>query len=214
MINPDIYDADYYDRGVETGRSCYRNYRWIPELTCAMAMTIIDYLDLKRGARVLDYGCAKGYLVKALRILGRDAYGVDVSKYAIEHVDMDVRPYCALIDSKYIESQRFDMCISKDVFEHIHEDEIQDTLSFINADRMFSVIPLGDEGVFRAPSNNFDITHITCHDERWWKSMFETNGWAVDQFKFRIDGIKDGYYVDWPDAHGFFMLTNKRGKIC
>lgn len=211
-MNPDIYDADYYDRGVETGRSCYRNYRWIPELTCAMAMTIIDHLNLKRGARVLDYGCAKGYLVKALRLLGRDAYGVDISKYAIEHVDTDVRPYCALIDGKYRWCEKFDVCIAKDVFEHIPEGHIGKTLLGINADRMFVIVPLGDDGVFRAPANNCDVTHVTCYDQWWWHEMFESNGWSVNQFSLRMDGIKDGYYAVCPDAHGFFTLTNKRGK--
>jgi len=177
-----------------------------------MAMTIIDHLNLKRGARVLDYGCAKGYLVKALRLLGRDAYGVDISKYAIEHVDVDIRPYCALIDGKYCWCEKFDVCIAKDVFEHIPEGQIKKTLLGINADRMFVVVPLGNDGIFRAPANNCDVTHVTCHDQGWWHEMFESNGWAVDQFGLRIDGIKDGYYAACPDAHGFFTLTNKRGK--
>ena len=34
----------------------------------------------------LDVGCAYGYLVEALRDLGVDAYGVDVSEYAISQV--------------------------------------------------------------------------------------------------------------------------------
>jgi len=213
-MNLDIYDADYYERGVESGKGCYQNYRWIPELTCSMAMSIIDYLELKRGARVLDYGCAKGYLVKALRLLGRDAYGVDISQYAIEHVDTDVRPYCALIDGKYSWCEKFDVCIAKDVLEHIPELQIKKMLSEINADRMFVIIPLGDDGIFRAPANNCDVTHVTCHDRGWWNEIFESNGWAVNQFEFRMDGIKDGYYAACPDAHGFFTLINKRCVTC
>ena len=42
---------------------------------------------------VFDIGCAKGFLVKALRSLGVEAYGIDVSDYAIELADPSVRPY-------------------------------------------------------------------------------------------------------------------------
>lgn len=42
---------------------------------------------------VFDIGCAKGFLVKALRSLGVEAYGIDVSDYAIELADPGVRPY-------------------------------------------------------------------------------------------------------------------------
>ena len=36
-------------------------------------------------SRALDVGCARGYLVEALRELGVDAHGCDVSRYAVEH---------------------------------------------------------------------------------------------------------------------------------
>src|SRR5438552_12783041 len=43
---------------------------------------------------VLDAGCAIGLLVEALRDRGVDAYGVDISDYAISQVREDVRLYC------------------------------------------------------------------------------------------------------------------------
>src|SRR5437899_2967619 len=44
--------------------------------------------------RVLDAGCAKGFLVEALWERGVEAYGIDVSEYAIGEVRRDVQPYC------------------------------------------------------------------------------------------------------------------------
>ena len=35
-----------------------------------------------------------GYLVEALRDLGVEAYGVDVSEYAISKVREDLKPFC------------------------------------------------------------------------------------------------------------------------
>src|SRR4051794_39820567 len=43
---------------------------------------------------VLDAGCAMGFLVEALRERGVDAYGIDISSYAIANVHESVRDRC------------------------------------------------------------------------------------------------------------------------
>ena len=105
--------------------------------------------------------------------------------------------------------ETFDFCIAKDVFEHISVGQLPSMLRGINAKVLFAIIPLGDKGVFRAPANNFDVTHVTCASEDWWKDLFECNGWEVQEFTFRVDGIKDSYYQYYPKAHGFFTCTKK-----
>ena len=45
---------------------------------------------------VLDAGCAMGYLVAALRDRGVEAYGIDISEYAISRAREDIRPYCVV----------------------------------------------------------------------------------------------------------------------
>ena len=47
-----------------------------------------------RPSTVLDAGCAMGMVVEALRDRGVEAFGVDLSEYAIENVRPDVRPFC------------------------------------------------------------------------------------------------------------------------
>ncbi len=199
------YDKDYYERGIETGKSIYQNYRWIPERTIPIAMVIIDHLGIKRGQTVLDYGCAKGYLVKALRMLGRDAYGVDISEYAIKNVDAEVREYCVL-KNDFKMSKTADFCISKDVFEHIPEDELPEVLAWIDAHELFAVITLGDENGYFCVEGNMDKTHVTCKDADWWRAVFIKNGWKIKHFLYRVDGIKDAYNEVSPTAHGFFTL--------
>ena len=207
----EIYDRDYYERGLETGKSCYQNYRWVPELTIPMAMAMIDLLGIKRGQTVLDYGCAFGFLVKALRLLGRKAWGVDISTYAIENADPS--EHCFLKAGNYLhgkaaflQSLHSDFCIAKDVFEHIPYSEIVEVFEWINADTMFAIIPLGENDKYRAPANNLDVTHKICKDETWWTNLLEKNGWELQDFTFRIEGIKDSYYEKHPKAHGFFTL--------
>ncbi len=213
----DKFDEDYYERGLETGKSCYQNYRWIPELTIPMAASLIDYLDIKRGQTVLDYGCAKGYLVKAWRWLGREAWGMDISSYAIEN--SGIKEYCLLKRGYLFLSldtpiPKFDFCIAKDVFEHIQESNLSHILKIIPCDTLFVIVPLGKEGEYYAFSNNLDDTHIICEDEVWWRMFFDKNGWEQIRFAFDVPGIKESY-KGCNKAHGFFTLRRKENNdIC
>jgi 2-polyprenyl-3-methyl-5-hydroxy-6-metoxy-1,4-benzoquinol methylase len=83
MYNREEFDREYFEQGPMTGKSLYTNYRWLPELTLPMCHHIITYFGITADARILDFGCAKGYSVHGLRMLGYEANGVDVFEYAI-----------------------------------------------------------------------------------------------------------------------------------
>lgn len=69
--------------------------------------------------RVLDVGCAKGFLVECLRERGVEAYGFDVSEYAIRHVRQDVRRYCWVASATQPIRGRFDLITCIEVLEHL-----------------------------------------------------------------------------------------------
>lgn len=80
------YDEMYFDGPREYGYGGYRyDGRWKP-----VAHDIVDHFGLIPGDRVLDVGCAKGFLVKDLLALGIDAYGIDISQYALMHCEPEV----------------------------------------------------------------------------------------------------------------------------
>lgn len=75
------YGRDYFDGPREVGYGGYRyDGRWIP-----IAEDMVRHFGLKPGDRVLDVGCAKGFLVHDLMKVcpGLEAFGVDVSEYAL-----------------------------------------------------------------------------------------------------------------------------------
>jgi ubiquinone/menaquinone biosynthesis C-methylase UbiE len=80
------YGQMYFDGPREYGYGGY-NYdgRWVP-----VAKDIIEHFKLKPGSKVLDVGCAKGFLVKDLLEHGIDAYGLDISEYAISNCEKEV----------------------------------------------------------------------------------------------------------------------------
>ena len=81
-----LYGKDYFDGKREYGYGGYKyDGRWRP-----VAKDIVSHFKLKPGDRVLDIGCAKGFLVKDLLSLGIDAYGLDISEYALENCEPEV----------------------------------------------------------------------------------------------------------------------------
>ena len=123
------FDSDYYEQGVQTKKSGYQNYRWMPELTMRMVHHMIVDLGIKKKQKVLDFGCAKGYSVKSFRMFDIDAYGVDISSYAIQSVIPDkwkTPEYCKLIVDWEMpfKNIKFDWIIAKDAIEHLNEEEL------------------------------------------------------------------------------------------
>lgn len=210
-INAEFYDKSYYEDGIASGKSCYTNYRWIPELTIPMAYFTIKELGIESKDSVLDVGCSKGYFVKALRLLDIDAYGTDISKYAIDHADVEVRDYCKLIsnDNPVPFEQKFKWILTKDVLEHMDIDSLHTFFKNYSdkADYMYHVVPLGDNGQFRIPEYHLDKSHIQIHDEAWWEQFFNQYGWKVKTLKYKTQGIKENWSEHHPTGNGFFTLT-------
>ena len=78
----------YFDGPREYGYGGYHyDGRWVP-----VARDMVKHLDLAPGMRILDVGCAKGFLVKDLMTVrpGLDTYGLDISRYALLHCDPKV----------------------------------------------------------------------------------------------------------------------------
>lgn len=83
------FDKDYWDGDRKYGYGGY-NYdgRWM-----SVAERLAAHYGLQPGARILDVGCAKGFLLSDLMQVVPDAWaaGLDISRYALDHAMEDVR---------------------------------------------------------------------------------------------------------------------------
>jgi len=211
-VDPSYFNKEYFEDGIVTGKSCYTNYRWIPELTIPMSYRFAQAIDLKEDQSILEIGCSKGYMVKGLRLLGFDAYGIDVSEYAIEHVDAEVRNFCKLTneDTPVPFKQHFDWVVTKDTLEHVPTEGLHSIMKNYTdrCDKMYHVIPLGEtEGKFRIPEYHLDASHIQIHHEDWWVDLFEQYGWKVQSLKYKVKGIKENWADHHETGNGFFTLV-------
>jgi SAM-dependent methyltransferase len=208
----EIFDEDYYERGIETGISCFENYRWLPELTIPAAMSCIDYLGMERGSSVLDFGCAKGYYVKAFRMLERCAWGCDISKYAFMKSDEDTRPFLRLCteENPLPFTRTFDYILAKDVLEHMDKRDVAAFLKQARGNKtveLFVIVPLAKDGRYIIPQNEEDATHIIRETPEGWEELFSSSGWRVEDFAFKVPGLKEHQTSRYARGVGFFTLV-------
>jgi len=207
------FDYDYFERGPQTGKSCYENYRWLPDKTIPAVMSYIDYLGIERDSSVLDFGCAKGHYVKAFRLLGRKAWGCDISEYAILSCNEDVKPYLKLctVEECVPFDRNFDHIIAKDVFEHVELDVAGSILAKFKemTESLFVIVPLAKDGRYIVPEDELDVTHIVRQDRDAWACFFRDEGWKVAGVSHQVPGLKE-HQTRYSNGVGFFTLTPRK----
>lgn len=106
------YGQEYFDGSRDYGYGGYSyDGRWAP-----VAADIVEHFGLEPGDRVLDVGCAKGFLVKDLMLVcpGLEVFGLDVSSYALMNCDPGVtgRLHLSSGDAIPFQDNSFDVVIS------------------------------------------------------------------------------------------------------
>lgn len=194
----DFFNQEYYESGPQSGKSLYQNYRWIPELTIPLAHQIIKYCDIKEFQSVMDFGCAKGYLVYALRLLGIECFGVDISRYAISQAPKEVSSYIDLIEPLSDDFRYTEFLLCKDILEHIPYENIDKQMDVLynSCDKIFAIIPLGENGKYIIPAYELDKSHFIRENQQWWSDKFEQVG-------FKVETTTDlgPFKVNWQDVN-------------
>lgn len=203
------FTEDYFMRGEELGLSGYSNYVWRPDSTLPMAAYMKRFVGIKDGDKVLDFGAARGFLVKALRMLGVEAYGYDISAWAVENADPIIREH--LSNELKAEPMSYDFIVAKDVMEHVPEPELKPLLiKLLAATRkaILIIVPLThiEGGPYLCPRDEGDKTHqIRWNLTAWLKFLQNIDRRCVCQGSLYVPEIKQAN-VAWEDSCGFFVI--------
>lgn len=165
MYNEEYYKslnyADYLSRG--------RRYtKTAEEIT-----SLLNSLNLLyKGASILDYGCAVGFLTKSLYDLGYKSYGYDISSWAVKEAK---KLGVTVIDKP---EGLYDCVFYLDVLEHMTDENIEEVFSNIKTKSCVVRIPCSTDGgnTFHLDVSNKDKTHINCKDKKGWMSLFSSLG--------------------------------------
>jgi glycosyltransferase involved in cell wall biosynthesis len=156
----DLYGPEYYKCGC--GPIPYqRNSHWL-SFFGGIADEIVRSL---KPNTVFDAGCAWGFLVESFRDRGVEAYGVDVSPYAIGNVRPDMRSYCSersLVEP--IKDGPYDLVTCIEVLEHMPEADAREAIG-----RMTSVT---NAILFSSTPDDFnEPTHVNVHPVIYWLKL-------------------------------------------
>lgn len=181
------YSQDYWD-SLDDGRGYVDGTTW-EDLACAIKETF-GYSwpdkrnDVSLDMNVLDLGCAMGYLVGHMRRRGMlNAWGCDISKYALDNAPSDVQPYLRQYDltgkhpplMPHID-WKWDLLICLETLEHIEERQVPTALGNIrealSEDGMALLSICTDE----VPDHASDPTHVCIRSWGWWDDMLTLNG--------------------------------------
>jgi cyclopropane fatty-acyl-phospholipid synthase-like methyltransferase len=203
------YTEDYYLRGAELGISNYSAYSWKPDQTLPMIDYLKRYLVIRDGQSILSFGCARGFCVKAFRMRGVEAYGYDISDWAISNCDPSVRDFVS--NHLELHPNKYDYVYSKDVLEHLNHEEILSLVPpLIRAarKRCLFIVPLTKEvdGPYINPLDEKDITHqIRWPLDKWLATLSSVTHEFVVSGSFHIPKLKASS-EHYPQSAGFLTL--------
>lgn len=167
----ELFDSYYYAH--DCNIPYLHNAHWLNFFDGIAARIIADF----HPRTVLDAGCAWGFLVECLRNRGVEAWGVDISEYAIEHVQPEIRPYCHVgsLSEPLPEPlpKEFDLVVTIEVLEHMPEDigkRAVERLCTVTKDVLCSV----SYQDFR------EVTHLNVQMPSYWVQQFARSGFYRD----------------------------------
>jgi hypothetical protein len=161
------FDEHYFRYGC--GEPYERSPAWL-NLHNAYAEHITHFIQ---PASVLDAGCAIGLLVEALRTRNIEAWGIDISPYAICQVSESAKPYCRVHSISEPFGQRYSLIVCIEVLEHLPKAESEKALANLCAhtdDVLFS----------SSPQDYAEATHFNVQPPEYWAELFAQHGFYRD----------------------------------
>lgn len=183
-MSDEIFNEQYY-KSINYTDYISRRERYV--ITARnMIAALQSFSLLNKSTKILDFGCALGFLVDGFLQHGYDIAGYDISKWATDFAKEQGLP---IIDRLH---WGFDLLIALDVFEHMTDDDIANAMHNTNTPLMIVRIPCAEinETTFHLDISRRDSTHINCKTKKQWKEYFSTFGYTTT-LTLNLDTIYD-----------------------
>lgn len=183
MLVAKKYGEEYWDGDRRYG---YGGYRYIPGRWKPVAEALIDRYDLKKGSKLLDVGCGKGFLLYEMQLLQPDIEitGIDISEYGLmnRHPNLNGNFKIARAqDPLPFQDNEFDLVISLGTFHNLHIHELETAVGEVER--------VGKSGYIMVESfrNELEMFNLEC-----WaltaESIMDVDEWLWAYRKFGYTG--------------------------
>jgi protein-L-isoaspartate(D-aspartate) O-methyltransferase len=177
------FDKDYWDGERHLGYGGYRyDGRWR-----IVAEDMVRHYNLQPGARILDVGCGKAFLLYELMQLvpNSQVAGIDISRYALENAKEEVRPFLqhASADALPFADRSFDFVYSITTLHNLYLDQLWTSLQEI--ERVGRGAKYVCVEAYRNEREKVNLMYwqLTCrafHTPHEWEWLYRQTGYTGD----------------------------------
>jgi SAM-dependent methyltransferase len=182
------FGRDYFDGSRLHG---YGGYNYHPRFWQATVRRIRDHYRLADDARLLDVGCAKGFMLHDFKELmpKLTVAGIDVSEYAIANALETVKPYLRVGNAKELPypDQSFDLVTAINTIHNLPREECKQALREIqrvSRGHAFVMVDAWRTEEERVRLQKWVLTAKTYVHVDDWKKLFAEVGYTGDYFWF------------------------------
>jgi ubiquinone/menaquinone biosynthesis C-methylase UbiE len=183
MFGKEYFDGD---RRYGYGGFSYHSRFWQPVIK-----TFQDYYGLTSRSKILDVGCAKGFMLYDFTQLipGVSVAGIDISEYAIENAKEEMKPFIKLGDARELpfKDKSFDLVISINTVHNLKKDDCKKALHELervsNRGKFVTVDAYRNEEE-KKRMDMWNLTALTYMSTDEWKKFFADAGYNGDYFWF------------------------------
>jgi ubiquinone/menaquinone biosynthesis C-methylase UbiE len=183
------YGQAYFDGPRDVGYGGYRyDGRWKP-----VAKDIVAHYGLGPGARILDVGCAKGFLVKDLVAEGIDAFGIDVSEYALLNCEPEAvgRLHLGSAVKLPFPDRSFDVVLAINTLHNLERGDL--IVALREMERLAVKGKFLQVDSYRTPEEKdiFESWVLTAYTHGYtheWEALFKDAGYGGDYYWTFING--------------------------
>jgi glycosyltransferase involved in cell wall biosynthesis len=171
-----LYGADYFEGRTRQSPPHSR------ELIYPLAQRTATFLARRLSPRrAVDVGCAKGFLVEALRAAGiGSTVGVDISHYAVSRQEAGAAGRLVVADAGAalpLRAASCDLVVSLDLFEHLPDPRpVLAEMRRILAGGGTAYLKICHP---RHPNAHRDPTHVNVQPLRYWRRVFREAGFRA-----------------------------------
>lgn len=182
------FGRDFFDGNRDYG---YGGFQYQPRFWQPVVPDLISHFGLNQQTRLLDVGCAKGFMLYDLQLAVPEIQlqGIDISSYAIEHAKEEVkhliRQGCAT--NLPFEDDSFDVVISINTVHNLDIDDCARALTEIervSRGKSFITVDAYRNDEEKKKMEAWNLTAKTIMHVEEWKSFFKLHGYTGDYFWF------------------------------
>lgn len=182
------FGKDFFDGDRKNG---YGGFNYNPRFWQPVIPTFQKHWNLDSSKKVLDVGCAKGFMMYDMKELipGITVKGIDISEYAIENALDDIKPHVQVANAVELpfDDNEFDVSISITTIHNLEIDECAKALQEVErVSKQGSFVTLDayrneeeKERMF-----NWNLTAKTVMSVDNWKKFFKEIGYTGDYYWF------------------------------